>query len=264
MGENMDENTTAAVLALRQELGLENEDECKQSDAILIKFVGWKADLARQAQCWQNLQQWKSENKELLTPPLRLTQDPDLKRLIQEGIMTQPPITDKDGRPILFGRLRLNNTSDGRTAEMVARMAMYNIEVMLNRPEAISNGIVVVHDFSGLKMSNIMPRVPALILDVILGHKLPIRVAGVYFVNAPFFFPAVKAIIGAGMTPKMRKRLHRVPSLDTLSTILGVDLTTLEILFERIDDIHSQSAWVEQRIEIENSNADADSLLLAV
>lgn len=58
-------------------------------------------------------------------------------------------LVDKDGSPVLMGRLRHNDMTDGRSVQDVCRMIIYCVDRLLERTEA-GDGITIFHDMEDL------------------------------------------------------------------------------------------------------------------
>jgi len=195
------ESELAELALLRTELG---GDESSFDGGTLLKFVRWKPGKPhRAAAAYRNLEKWKAEHQDLVADGLSLN-DPVLMRIVSSGLLVQPDLVDGHGRAILFARFRLNDRSDGRRPLDVARAILWNLERLLSRPECQHHGAVLIHDLSGIGRQNLMPQVPRVVLPAVAGKKIPLRLAGVFFLNAPFFFPAILGMMKLLRPAKMR------------------------------------------------------------
>jgi hypothetical protein len=80
--------------------------------------------------------------------------------------------------------------SNGRTAKDVCRMILYTIDRALKRESAQIIAIVIFHALNGLSKNNMDPSIAKLLISAIIGH-FPIRIEGIYALNAPFFFRGI-------------------------------------------------------------------------
>lgn len=217
-------------------------------DYNLLKFLRWKPNVQRAADRYRGLLQWRKENPFAFDsdPPLRASQDPNLKRVLESSVVVAPEgMVDKKGRPVIVGRLRNNDMSDGRTVFDVVRMGLYTIDRVLERETAQTNGVVVFHDMTGLSLNNLDPRIPKLLLGALVGH-LPIRVHGIYFLNAPAFFKALFAGVGLLMIPaKLRSRMHFVKDIDEVYKVIDKDQMLEEHGGKRK---HDAKEWVARQM----------------
>ena len=129
-------NTKALELlpALKEEL----KESCDGvDDEYLLMFLRWKQDVARAADRYRTFLEWKDDNPGLFDDSLRVSKDPELERTLNSEVIVGPPgLVTKEGGPLLIGRLRNNDMTDGRTTKDASRMLFYTIDRTLMRQES--------------------------------------------------------------------------------------------------------------------------------
>lgn len=226
------------------------------SDTNLLKFLHWKQDVQRASQRFRDHIQWRKDNSWSFDK-LLASEDDELKRILKGNSLIAPEsMTAKDGGSVLVGRMRNNDMSDGRTPTDVARTIIYLIDRILEREEAQIHGVHVFHDMKELSRNNVHPTIPKLILKAIIGN-FPLRIKGIYILNAPWFFKAFFSTVIVILFPKkLKERTHFINSLDDVYKFIDKD----KLLEEHGGTLDfDTSMWVEEQCERE-INGDFDSL----
>jgi hypothetical protein len=251
-----DEELIKLLPALKEELKEAADDV---SDEILLRYLHWKPNAKRAADRFRLFQKWHNDNLWAHTN-LKLTQDDTkLKKHILDNIIIAPEtLVTKDGCNVLVGRLRNNDLSDGRTPEEVCRMIFYIMDRVLERQSAQENGVVIFHDMKGVSKNNVNSGIPKLLLKAIIG-TFPLKIKGIYLLNAPFFVKPIFSVISTLMfSKKLKERVHYVNSLDDIYEVIDKDL----LLVEHGGKLEFDSkAWVDKQIERE-TNSDFSSILV--
>jgi len=222
------------------------------SDENLLKFLHWKPNVKRASERFRSFLKWQSENPWSHTT-LKLTQDETLSKLMKSQVVISPEtITAKDGSSVLIGRLRNNDMSDGRTPEDVCRMLLYVIDNVLSRNEnAQMNGVSVFHDLNGLSKNNVHVGIPKLLVKAIIGH-LPLKIKGMYLLNAPFFFKSLFSVVSTMFFPKkLKQRIHFMDSLHDIYKVIDQDLLLVEHGGKLEFDIDE---WIQKQCDKEVNN----------
>lgn len=225
------------------------------SDENLVKFLRWKHDMARAVTRFHAFTEWQSGagSYSCIPKPLRVTEDPMLHKILASGTIICPDgMYDKLGRKVLMGRLRFNNFSDGRRPEDLVRMLLYNVEFALRDPEIQESGVVVFHDMRDVGPSNLSLAVPKLILSALIGHY-PVKLKGIYVLNAPWFFrnvmlPMVKVMFPA----KLQQRIFILSDVSELHELIDRDSLLVE---HGGPKTHDQEAWLAARVAEERSGS---------
>ena len=255
MNEEADRNAKVEELLplLKQELG-----DVQASDTTLRKFLFWKPSVARAAGRYKDNVQWRQDNPVLFDPPLQASKDATLQRVLESQVIIAPDgLVDKNGNTVLIGRLRFNDTSDGRTPEDVVRMAMYTMDRALERESTQQNGIVIFHDLKDVSSNNIHISIPKMLFKAILNHW-PLRIAGAYLLNAPVFVRVMFPVISMFMTRKLRSRFHFIDDIEEVYKVIDKD----KLLEEHGGKLqHDQKAWVAKHMERE-TNGTLESLFI--
>ena len=156
---------------LRKELGNDESSAVDVPDEQLLHFLYWKQDVKRAEERYHKLDEWTKENPWGFNKGVKLEDDPTLRRCLESEFLVAPDnMHDKFGRPVIVGRLRNNDMSDGRQPQDVVRTMVYVIDRVLEREEARTKGVLLFHDLRGLSFNNIDPRIPKLLIHAIIGH----------------------------------------------------------------------------------------------
>ena len=227
------------------------------SDKQLLKFLHWKPDVKRAAERFRAHVQWRKDNAWAFDDPhLRISNDETLERLLKSQFVIAPKLSPKDGGRMIIGRLRRNDMKDGRTPTDVCRTIIYLIDRILEDEEAQLNGVVVFHDLNGLSKDNIHPAIPKMLLGGIIGH-FPIRIKGIYLLNAPFFFRGIFTVISKIFFPKkLKERTHMISKIEEIYNVVDKE----KLLKEHGGDLEFDAdGWVDGQLQREKSG-DFDSL----
>uniref|UniRef100_A0A7S3LRN4 CRAL-TRIO domain-containing protein n=1 Tax=Aplanochytrium stocchinoi TaxID=215587 RepID=A0A7S3LRN4_9STRA len=193
-------------------------------DANLLKFIHWKLDVGRATERIRSFQKWRKVTPFAFdNPPLYASVDPQLKKLLEAEILVIPKdIYSKDGEcRVVIGRLRNNKMSEhGSSPEDVARMMFYTIDRVLENEKAQTNGILLFHDLSGLSRANLHPKIPKILIPGLIGH-FPVKIRGIYILNAPWFFKTMFKVISMILPAKLRARVHFVNDISLLHQVIN-------------------------------------------
>jgi hypothetical protein len=222
----------------------------------LIKFLRWKQDVKRGVERINTHQKWRKDNPFAFDsagkPPLRITEDPMLQRLLEAEIICTPDgMFSKQGCPVIVGRLRNNLMAEhGSDPQDVARMFFYTIDQTLEtKLAAQQNGVCVFHDLTGLSRSNLHPMIPKLLISGLIG-TYPIKIKGIYIYNAPWFFKAIFKVVSLMLPSKLRARIVFLKKLEDLREYIDQDMLLEEHGGQRH---HDQKDWVARSMERERS-----------
>ena len=238
---------------LREKLGSSANDV---TDEVLLKFLHWKPDIKRAAERFEAHIKWRKNNPFFFDrdPPLTPAKDPVLKRVLESEVIVAPEgMVDKSGNAVIVGRLRNNDMEDGRTPEDVVRMFVYTIDRMLEDEKTQINGVTVFHDLNGLARKNVHPAIPKMLIPALVGN-LPIRIQGIYIMDAPLFFRALFSGVSLLLPSKLRKRVHFVKGKKDIP--INSDSFLMEHGGKRE---HDAKEWVQRQIKNE-SDSNTSSL----
>jgi hypothetical protein len=245
--ETLNSKVLELLPALRAELG---DVALSVSDDDLLRFLRWKPVVSRAADRFRVHLKWKQANPGLFDETLRISDDPELERLLQSEVIVIPPSAKtKVGGPIVIGRLRNNDMKDGRTVKGVCRMLMYTFDRLMEREEMQLHGVTVVHDLKGLDRSrNLHIDIPKTVFGAMIGH-FPMRINAIYLWNAPFWFSSFFSVASLLILPKkVRKRVHFIATLEELDSVMDRDLLMTELGGKTE---FSSSEWVQEQKERE-------------
>lgn len=247
----MTDPTDAKVEALLADLKTELGAECEGvSDEYLLPFLHWKPSVRRASQRFRSFVQWKNldENKGIFDETLRLSKDPELERCIASEVIVAPPnLRTNAGGPVLIGRFRNNDMTDGRTVDGVCRMMLYTVDRVLQSPEAKTHGLTVVHDLRGFdakKNANI--NIPKKLFAAMIGH-MPIKIKGIYICHAPLIFYGFFRIVSLFMGKKLRERIHFCDDFSDVGTVHDI-MNPNDLLTELGGTLEfSIKDWIEEQ-----------------
>lgn len=221
--EGTDRTPESLLPDLKAELGA----ECCEgvSDEHLLMFLNWKPSVKRASERYRNFCQWRVSdgNKGIFDETLMISKDPELERLLASEVIVSPPnLLTKAGGPVLIGRFRNNDMTDGRTVDGVCRMMLYTMDRVLHRPEAQSHGITAIHDVRGFNPSkNGRLEVAKRLVKIFLG-VFPVQIKGLYICHAPLVFYGFFKLVSLFMPKKLKGRIHFCDSFSELDTVHGV------------------------------------------
>jgi hypothetical protein len=246
-----DARASELLFALRAELG---EELCGGvDDRYLWMFLRWKPSVERAAARYRVFLKWKRENPALFDQSLRITKDPELERLLLKEIIVGPPgLLTKGGGPLLIGRFRNMDFTDGRTTTIdVCRMIFYTLDRTLNRRETQDYGVTILHDLRDFDIAkNVRIEVPKTVFRGLFGH-FPLRVNGIYLWKAPAFFrPFFRIVSHLLMPKKVRERVHFIDDLSEVESIIDTDSLLTELGGKLV---WSSYDWVEENKQEELS-----------
>eukprot|EP00978_Attheya_sp_CCMP212_P036398 scaffold164830_cov53-Attheya_sp.AAC.1 len=206
---------TQAVVELlpsfKEELG---ESAHGVSDENLVKFLNWKPSVDRAAGRYKAHIKWRKANPFAFEDtPLRAGDDAELKRVLESDTLVAPDdLVDKEGSPVMLGRFRHNDMTDGRTVE-----------------------------------DNVDKKIPKILLGAIIGH-FPIRVKAVYILNSPTFFRVIYSMIQYMMPKKLRSRINFISDIKEVYKVIDQDQLLEEHGGKRK---HNSAEWVATQIRRE-------------
>lgn len=205
---------------LKAELGADCEGV---SDDHLLMFLYWKACVSRASQRFRDFVEWRASSTGIFDESLRISKDPELERLLMSEVVISPPnLKTKAGGPLLIGRFRNNDMTDGRTVDGVLRMLFYTMDRVLNRPETQKHGITIVHDLRGFDRSkNSRIDLSKRMIKSFLG-QFPLQLKAVYFCHAPMMFVGFFKIISFFLPKKIKDRVNFIDDFSELATVHGV------------------------------------------
>jgi hypothetical protein len=228
---------------LREELG---EDRCRRvDDEYLLMFLRWKPSVERAAARYRDFLRWKVENPGLFDETLRVSKDLELERLLLTEVIVGPSgLLTRQGGPLLIGRFRNMDFTDGRTTRDTCRMIFYTMDRTLNRPETQDHGLTILHDLRGFDIAkNVRVEVAKTVLRGLFGH-FPLRVNGIYLWKAPVFFrPFFRVVSTVIMPKKVRERVHFIDDLSEVESIIDIDSLLTELGGKLV---WSANDWVEE------------------
>lgn len=239
-------NAIKVLPDLKDKLGQSAENV---SDASLLKFLLWKPSIDRAVGRFHDHVKWRKEVPWAFDgTPLKASKDDSLRRVLESEVLVAPDgIVAKDGSTVMFGRLRNNDMSDGRTVEDVVRMILYTIDRALERDSTQLHGVTIFHDMKDVTRGNLHVGIPKIMFHAIIGH-FPIRITAVYILNAPLFVRGLFKVISLTFPSKLRARIHFVSDME--GVLKAIDQESL--LPEHGGQVkHDQKEWVEKQIKRE-------------
>ena len=102
--------------------------------------------------------------------------------------------------------------------------------------------------------SNVDPGIPKILFEAIIGH-FPLRIQGIYLLDAPFFFRAIFSVVSLMLPKKLRDRTKFISDINEVP-ISKKDLLT-EHGGERVFD---QKEWVQLQMQRETDGSQSSIL----
>ena len=231
---------------LKEALGWTEEGRGVVDEEYLLMFLRWKPSVERAAGRYRGFRRWKLENPGLFDRTLRVSEDPELERLLRREVVVGPPgLLTRRGGALLIGRLRNMDFTDGRTTTRDAcRMIFYTLDRTIGRAEAQHRGVTILHDLRGFDVSkNVRVEVARTVLRSLFGH-FPLRINGIYLWKAPALFRPFFRIVSALVMPKkVRERVHFIDDLSEVESIIDLDSLPTEIGGKLV---WSSNDWIEE------------------
>ena len=229
---NKDIDIETIILELLPDLKKELGEDCAGvDDEQLLKFLYWKPSIERAAKRYRDFVYWKTTNPGIFDDTLRVSKDSELERCLLSEVLVSPPLLrTKQGGPILIGRLRNNDMTDGRTVDGVCRMIFYTIDSVANRPETQKHGVTIIHDLTGFdKSKNFKMEITKRLYHGLFG-QFPVHITAVYVCKAPLVVQAFfKLISSLFMSKKVRNRIKFIDEFSELSDVIDEDNLLIEL-----------------------------------
>ena len=219
------------------------------SDESLQKFLLWKPSINRAVERFQAHTKWRKQVPWAFdSTPLKASQDDNLRRVLESEVLVAPEgVVAKDGSTVMYGRLRNNDMSDGRTVEDVIRMILYTMDRALERESTQLHGLTLFHDMKDVTQANIHVGIPKILFNAIIGH-FPLRITAIYVLNAPLFVRGLFKVVSLTFPSKVRARMHFVSDMSEVLKAIDQD-SLLPEHGGKVD--HDQKKWVESQIKRE-------------
>mmetsp|Transcript_1432 Transcript_1432/g.2092 ORF Transcript_1432/g.2092 Transcript_1432/m.2092 type:complete len:255 (-) Transcript_1432:1133-1897(-) len=210
------------VSQIKEKLGPPFSLNEKAHDENILKFLNWKPDASRAFERMESFEKWRlSCSYAFDAPPLLASSDPLLEKLLKAGIVLAPKdLRSKDGCCVLITRLRLNSMSENKSRpEDFARMVFYMADRVLETANGQKNGLIIFHDLSGLRLSNLDIKIPKLLLPGLVG-TFPLKIQGVYVLKAPWFFKQMFKGLQFLFPSKLKSRIYFLKDLTEIYNII--------------------------------------------
>jgi hypothetical protein len=221
IGEGDAAAQSAAVSELREAARAAGVELSSESADFLRSFL--RGRKYRQDEALETLKNYESMNK--ITNWRWLTAaNPVVAAELREGlIQLLPTRCARAGESILVidsGKMTKEKLSAGLGSTIMARH--YLLESLLTDASA-ATGLVAIMDGRGLGLS-LLPYVNREEMQLnafMLERMMPLRLRGIFIVNAPWFFRLFWNLMANFMSKKTRERMVLVSSLDELTDIFG-------------------------------------------
>eukprot|EP01023_Acetabularia_acetabulum_P017862 TRINITY_DN18990_c0_g1_i2.p3 TRINITY_DN18990_c0_g1~~TRINITY_DN18990_c0_g1_i2.p3 ORF type:complete len:172 (+),score=29.73 TRINITY_DN18990_c0_g1_i2:78-593(+) len=143
-----------------------------------------------------------------------------LKRNFETLKILVPGCKDKQGRSLVFVRLRYHNPEEFSAFDMLQTVT-FALLIALKEPEVQIKGIAIVQDLGGIGLGNMDPRITSRLYGGLSG-KLPCRLGSIMILKPPIFFRVIFNVISPFMKSKFKKRIQ----------FLGNDMAALQEFIE--------------------------------
>lgn len=138
------------------------------------------------------------------------------RAFLERGVMICTGARDRSGRHIINGRLRRTDPANFSALDVVRGIALVIEWCLRTYPDSQNCGLVFCSDFGGAGLGNLDPRVPGEMSHA-FGQTLPVRVAGMFAMNLPWFIRPVFAIVAAVMSRKIKGRVRGISRSEELA-----------------------------------------------
>ncbi|EEB15902.1 conserved hypothetical protein [Pediculus humanus corporis] len=155
----------------------------------------------------RRIAEFKEKNKDLLTG---LMPEKVEKIMLNEDIVNVLANRDHKGRRILINKAGKAWDPKKATPDQVFQMFYLIHQGALLEPATQVNGVVVILDFDGLGMAQVLALSPSFSLRLLnfIQDAMPLRLKEVHIVNQPWLFNMVWKIFKPLVKEKLNKRLH--------------------------------------------------------
>ncbi|KAK6631975.1 hypothetical protein RUM44_007005 [Polyplax serrata] len=155
----------------------------------------------------KRISEFKEKNKDLLTG---LMPEQVEKIMLNEDIVNVLADRDHKGRRILINKAGKAWDPKKATPDDVFKMFYLIHQGALLEPATQVNGVVVILDFDGLGMAQVLALNPTFSLRLLnfIQDAMPLRLKEVHVVNQPWLFNMVWKIFKPLVKEKLSKRLH--------------------------------------------------------
>lgn len=150
---------------------------------------------------------FKEKNKALLQNLMPAQLEPIL---LNESLVSVLETRDQDGRRIMLHRTGKAWDPKRVTADQIFQLFYIIHQAALLEPATQVNGVVVIMDFDGLGMSQVMALSPSFSARLLsfIQDAMPLRLKEVHIVNQPFIFNMIWKIFKPLIREKLGSRLH--------------------------------------------------------
>jgi len=180
----------------------------------------------------------------------RISDDPELLRVLKTGLVRLVPVADSEGRAALVVQPK-RHVPAKTSALQILHTWHYVIMKALKSPRCQERGVILVGDFGGAAFGNLDLRVPKAILGAI-GKAVPLRLHRACIIRPFLLMRLVLPIIKMFMSEKLRQRLQVLGGPQDLEKY-GVDMKKLpsDVGGTGGEQAHDYEAMLEQWIKEE-------------
>mmetsp|Transcript_23058 Transcript_23058/g.58467 ORF Transcript_23058/g.58467 Transcript_23058/m.58467 type:complete len:289 (-) Transcript_23058:388-1254(-) len=209
------ENRAKAMEELR---GMMREEEKKgelkfhrYDDSYILRFLrNKKFEVGRAFQTVLKWATFRKEHPELYNHE-RYSME-GVADIYRKGFMLAMEDEDMNGRSVMLMDLK---KVDFHTMDFIdfIRTSMYLLEIMLEDPRLQVKGAVYIEDIGGVSFKNLMFMFKTMnkhkkMMKTISKDALPMRIAGIYVMNQPFYLSVMLKFGKAFLKKKMKERIH--------------------------------------------------------
>ncbi|KAJ1977280.1 hypothetical protein H4R33_006249 [Dimargaris cristalligena] len=147
------------------------------------------------------------------------------------SFISVPGTTDVDGRAIVTMNMsRLVLSSADKTGILMARRVWTHLEKLLwscTHLQLQTQGVCIILDTRNMGMLNGEKMTLEFLIDAIQ-NRFPIKMGALYVVHPPTWFSLMWPVVRRTMKAKLLQRVHILPSLDQLHTLIGKEHLPVE------------------------------------
>eukprot|EP00039_Didymoeca_costata_P032628 m.38632 g.38632 ORF g.38632 m.38632 type:complete len:282 (+) comp9456_c0_seq4:64-909(+) len=220
------------------------EETLRRDDSFVLRFLRvqkFKVDKASELY----LMYWK-KREELFGNEILTFNSKIGRECMELAFLEVPNCTDKWGRQVFVMRMARMDYTKMEDQYDVLKYFWIIMDYILQKESVQKLGMCLIQNAADGSRNNFNRHVVRKVLDSIQNY-IPIRQAGIYICNPPWFFGTVFKILKLFMKEKLRRRIH----------IIGTDVDALKDYFEdssiptdlsgQMD--HDHNAWLTARLE---------------
>ncbi|CAH1774071.1 unnamed protein product [Owenia fusiformis] len=175
-----------------------------------------------------------------------------IKHVLDDGVIGVLENRDLSGRKVIIFRPGKWCPSKYPTTDCMRAMVM-TLELLTMDEATQINGVIVLADLQDTTLSHVTHIGPSMAkrMSRIIEEAFPARVKAIHYVNAPYIFSVIFAVLRGFLKEKLASRLHVHTDFNSLYESEGISVEVLPVDFGGCLSQYSNSVWAEQLLNSE-------------